>query len=91
MDAGSAVGANPIAIGAPRHRVLGKGGDLKGYAWGLRRKRWLLEHEKTIELHDALTQWPNSRAMPPRKCASIACRAATASCCSMACSTAACS
>ncbi|MBT2303954.1 methylated-DNA--[protein]-cysteine S-methyltransferase [Variovorax paradoxus] len=53
VDAGSAVGANPIAIIVPCHRVLGKGGDLKGYAWGLRRKRWLLEHEKAIELHDA--------------------------------------
>lgn len=53
VDAGSAVGANPIAIIVPCHRVLGKGGDLKGYAWGLHRKRWLLEHEKVIELHDA--------------------------------------
>ncbi len=53
VDAGSAVGANPIAIIVPCHRVLGKGGDLKGYAWGLRRKRWLLEHEKAIELHNA--------------------------------------
>lgn len=53
VDAGSAVGANPIAIIVPCHRVLGKGGDLKGYAWGLRRKRWLLEHEKAIGLHNA--------------------------------------
>ena len=45
VDMGAAVGANPIAVIAPCHRVLGVSGDLKGYAWGLHRKRWLLEHE----------------------------------------------
>jgi len=45
-DVGAANGANPIAIILPCHRVIGKGGDLKGYAWGLHRKRWLLEHER---------------------------------------------
>ena len=43
---GSAVGANPIAILIPCHRVLGAGGTLTGYAWGLERKAWLLEHER---------------------------------------------
>lgn len=56
MDAGSAVGANPIAIVVPCHRVLGTGGDLKGYAWGLHRKRWLLEHEMAIESRPAARQ-----------------------------------
>jgi len=44
-EIGAAVGANPIAIVVPCHRVIGADGDLKGYAWGLHRKKWLLEHE----------------------------------------------
>lgn len=42
---GSAVGRNPISILIPCHRVVGAGGSLTGYAGGLDRKRWLLEHE----------------------------------------------
>ena len=42
---GAANGANPIALVAPCHRVVGAGGSLTGYAGGLERKRWLLEHE----------------------------------------------
>jgi methylated-DNA-[protein]-cysteine S-methyltransferase len=48
VDVGTAVGANPIAIVVPCHRVLGASNELKGYAWGLHRKRWLLEHEGAI-------------------------------------------
>ena len=36
---------NPIAIIVPCHRVIGKNGALRGYAGGLFRKKWLLEHE----------------------------------------------
>ena len=43
---GSAVGRNPIGIVIPCHRVIGSGGALTGYAAGLDRKRWLLEHER---------------------------------------------
>jgi methylated-DNA-[protein]-cysteine S-methyltransferase len=43
--AGSALGANPIPIVIPCHRVLRTGGALGGYAGGLERKRWLLELE----------------------------------------------
>ena len=43
---GAANGANPIAIIVPCHRVIASNGDLKGYAWGLKRKHWLLAHEK---------------------------------------------
>lgn len=43
---GSAVGKNPISILIPCHRVLGSGGKLTGYAGGLTRKMWLLEHEQ---------------------------------------------
>jgi methylated-DNA-[protein]-cysteine S-methyltransferase len=48
IEVGAANGANPIAIVVPCHRVIGSGGDLKGYAWGLHRKRWLLEHEGVL-------------------------------------------
>lgn len=42
---GKANSMNPIAIVVPCHRVLGVKGDLIGYAGGLDKKRWLLEHE----------------------------------------------
>ena len=45
-DVGAAIGANPAAIIVPCHRVVGKDGTLKGYAWGLQRKHRLLTHEK---------------------------------------------
>jgi len=37
--------ANPISIVIPCHRVIGSDGSLRGYAGGVERKRWLLEHE----------------------------------------------
>jgi len=43
--AGLANGQNPIAVIVPCHRVIGANGTLTGYAGGLERKRWLLEHE----------------------------------------------
>lgn len=43
---GSANGANPIALVAPCHRVIGSNGSLTGYAGGLERKRWLIAHER---------------------------------------------
>ncbi len=42
---GQAIGANPLPIMIPCHRVLAAGGKLGGYSSGLRRKRWLLAHE----------------------------------------------
>lgn len=42
---GTANGANPIPIVVPCHRVVGADGRLVGYAGGLERKRWLLDHE----------------------------------------------
>lgn len=41
----SANGKNPIAIIIPCHRILGTDGSLTGYAGGLDKKKWLLEHE----------------------------------------------
>lgn len=46
--AASANGKNPIAIIIPCHRVIGSDGSLTGYASGLHRKKWLLEHESPI-------------------------------------------
>jgi methylated-DNA-[protein]-cysteine S-methyltransferase len=40
---------NKIAIIIPCHRVIGKNGKLTGYAGGLWRKEWLLNHEKQFE------------------------------------------
>ncbi len=42
---GMANGANPVAIVAPCHRVIGADRALTGFGGGLHRKRWLLEHE----------------------------------------------
>ena len=41
----AANGKNPLWIVVPCHRVIGSNGDLVGYAGGLHRKKWLLEHE----------------------------------------------
>ncbi len=41
-------GCNRIAIIIPCHRVIGSNGQLTGYAGGLHRKQWLLEHEGGI-------------------------------------------
>ncbi|WP_418508879.1 methylated-DNA--[protein]-cysteine S-methyltransferase [Corallibacter sp.] len=41
----NANGKNPIWIIIPCHRVIGSDGSLTGYAGGLHRKKWLLEHE----------------------------------------------
>jgi methylated-DNA-[protein]-cysteine S-methyltransferase len=43
--AASTNGKNKIAIIVPCHRVIGTSGDLVGYAAGLARKKWLLQHE----------------------------------------------
>jgi methylated-DNA-[protein]-cysteine S-methyltransferase len=45
---GLANGQNPVAIIVPCHRVIGKNGDLTGYAGGLENKEWLLYHEGSI-------------------------------------------
>lgn len=43
---GHANASNRIAIIIPCHRVIGSDGTLVGYGGGLKRKKWLLEHEK---------------------------------------------
>lgn len=42
-----AVGANPAAVVVPCHRIVGSDGSLRGYRWGLERKRVLLARERT--------------------------------------------
>lgn len=44
----SANGKNPLWIVVPCHRVIGSDGSLTGYAGGLDRKKWLLEHEGAL-------------------------------------------
>jgi O-6-methylguanine DNA methyltransferase len=45
---GQAAHRNPIAIVIPCHRCVGHKGLLTGYAAGIERKRWLLEHEGSL-------------------------------------------
>lgn len=47
--AASANGKNPLWIVIPCHRVIGSDGSLTGYAGGLHRKKWLLEHESPVK------------------------------------------
>ena len=42
---GGANGRNPISLIVPCHRVIGSNGSLTGYAGGIERKLWLLQHE----------------------------------------------
>lgn len=42
---GMANGLNPVSIVVPCHRVIGSQGALTGYAGGVQRKQWLLQHE----------------------------------------------
>jgi methylated-DNA-[protein]-cysteine S-methyltransferase len=42
---GAANARNPLSIVVPCHRVIGAAGHLTGYAGGVARKAWLLEHE----------------------------------------------
>ena len=42
-------GKNPLWIVVPCHRVIGSDGSLTGYAGGLWRKKWLLQHENPVK------------------------------------------
>jgi AraC family transcriptional regulator, regulatory protein of adaptative response / methylated-DNA-[protein]-cysteine methyltransferase len=42
----NANGMNRISIVIPCHRIIGSNGNLTGYGGGLKRKKWLLDHEK---------------------------------------------
>jgi methylated-DNA-[protein]-cysteine S-methyltransferase len=45
---GAAIGANPLAIIRPCHRVIGSDARLRGYAGGVERKQQLLAHEGVL-------------------------------------------
>jgi methylated-DNA-[protein]-cysteine S-methyltransferase len=45
---GAAIGANPLLIVRPCHRVVGADGSMRGYAGGVERKQWLLASEGAI-------------------------------------------
>lgn len=45
----SANGKNPIWIVIPCHRVIGSDGSLTGYAGGIWRKKWLIDHESPVK------------------------------------------
>lgn len=49
---GSAIGANPLAIIIPCHRVLGMNNNLTGYRYGIQKKQFLLELERALPLRD---------------------------------------
>ena len=51
---GMANGKNPIPIIIPCHRIIGLNGKLTGYAGGLDRKKWLLNHELQFSHHPNL-------------------------------------
>lgn len=53
IDIGAANGSNPVSIVVPCHRVIGRNGDLKGYAGGVFRKQRLLQHEGALPRADA--------------------------------------
>jgi len=48
-DSKAISGKNPLWIIVPCHRVIGSDGSLTGYAGGLHRKKWLLEHESPVK------------------------------------------
>ena len=45
----AANGKNPLWVIIPCHRVIGSDGSLTGYASGLHRKKWLLDHESPVK------------------------------------------
>ena len=51
----AANGRNPLWIVVPCHRIIGSDGSLTGYAGGLWRKQWLLEHEGALARSGQLT------------------------------------
>ena len=51
----NAIGANPLSLLIPCHRVIGSSGNLTGYAGGLAAKRWLLAHEGALPLLDSFS------------------------------------
>lgn len=53
---GAANGKNKIPVIIPCHRVIGSDGNLTGYAGGMDRKKWLLQHEGAIPVNQLTLQ-----------------------------------
>jgi methylated-DNA-[protein]-cysteine S-methyltransferase len=53
QEVGQVVGRNPLSIVVPCHRVVGRNGQLTGYAGGLERKQFLLELEEPADVRAA--------------------------------------
>jgi AraC family transcriptional regulator, regulatory protein of adaptative response / methylated-DNA-[protein]-cysteine methyltransferase len=58
---GTACATNPVAIVVPCHRVVGSDGSLRGYAYGLARKRQLLDAEALAKDDATAPQRPEPR------------------------------
>ncbi|EIN07844.1 hypothetical protein PUNSTDRAFT_53198 [Punctularia strigosozonata HHB-11173 SS5] len=58
---GAAVGANPLAVLIPCHRVVGSNGQMTGYRWGVELKKLLLEREG-LSLPSSRTARAHTRA-----------------------------
>jgi methylated-DNA-[protein]-cysteine S-methyltransferase len=56
---GHAMGANPIPIIIPCHRIIGADRSLVGYGGGIWRKLWLLEFERNLTERNLFNQKPN--------------------------------
>ena len=63
---GRANATNPIAIVVPCHRVVRADGALGGYASGIERKRWLLDHEERHAAPSGATAPAPARYASPR-------------------------
>lgn len=60
---GAAIGANPVAVVVPCHRVVGADGSLTGYYGGLERKRTLLELEGLSVSGDSVRAAPEKQQL----------------------------
>jgi AraC family transcriptional regulator, regulatory protein of adaptative response / methylated-DNA-[protein]-cysteine methyltransferase len=61
-EVGEACAANRLAVVVPCHRVVKKDGSISGYRWGVRRKRKLLERERSARLLQPAVVAPNGMA-----------------------------
>jgi methylated-DNA-[protein]-cysteine S-methyltransferase len=55
---------NPIWIMIPCHRVIGSDGSMRGYAWGIDRKKWLLNHESPARQMSLFREEPTAWSDP---------------------------
>ena len=61
----AANGKNPVWIVIPCHRVIGSDGSLTGYAGGIHRKKWLINHEAPVKQVQLFSEQPTTRSVNP--------------------------